>query len=185
MICPKWRGFLFLSPITLSLEHLYHYTKFRTLKDTSGFPTNKSHRKSFIVLLSVTEPGTILRTSHILTNEIFTEVICVIFYLIIQMKKMQYREVKKFTLITYLNKSKNEDSNSGSLPPEPVLLITILNLLIKWLSTLHCALYLNVENFESKWSLLAGQDCTQNREYRPASHRWTFGKTLRTVPPRK
>lgn len=69
---------------------------------------------------------------------------------VIQMRKMQYKEVKKFTPDYIPNKCRNQDSNSGSLAPEPVLLIVMLNLLIKLLSTLHRALYLNVENSESK-----------------------------------
>lgn len=36
---------------------------------------SKSSGKSFIILLSVMEPGTILRISHILTNVIFTDVL--------------------------------------------------------------------------------------------------------------
>ena len=53
------------------------------------------------------------------------------------MRKMEYKEVKKFTPDYKPNKCRNQDSNSGSLTPEPVLLNTMLNLLIKLLSTLH------------------------------------------------
>lgn len=36
---------------------------------------NKSSGRSFIILLSVMEPGTILRISHMLTDVIFTDVL--------------------------------------------------------------------------------------------------------------
>lgn len=71
----------------------------------------KSRRKSFIILLSITEPGTILRTSHILTDVIFTDYInlpmCYLLPHYTDEENVAQR-LRNSPLITYLNKCKNE-----------------------------------------------------------------------------
>ena len=105
------------------------------------------------------------------------------------MRKMQYREVKKLTPDYTPNNGVVIELRQSGCRTCSLNLYVLLSLLKKLLNTLHRALCLKMEKFESKQSLLVGQDCihthTHTHTHTHKSIAEILGKKMGAIPSRK